>query len=76
MIVTLSITRYTHDDEYIEVKQETDELQLEFGDYLPNTGDRIRHESGRVFRVEWREWLPGGVVLHVTERVQQEDKAA
>jgi hypothetical protein len=78
MIVTLNITTYTHDAEHFEVgdPQRGELLTLQFSDVLPDREDRIRTEDGRSFRVEWREWLPGGLVLHVSERVQQEAEAA
>jgi hypothetical protein len=77
VIVTLKVTKYTHDAEGIELRAEPDAdcLTLQFADVLPQRDDRIRSEDGRSFRVEWREWLPGGLVLHVTERVTEERAA-
>jgi hypothetical protein len=77
VIVTLKVTKYTHNSEGVELRSDPDAdvLSLQFADVLPQTDDRIRTEDGRSFRVEWREWLPGGLVLHVTERVTEERAA-
>jgi hypothetical protein len=42
-------------------------ITLQFGDFLPATGDTIGSEEGQRYRVLSREWLPGTVVLDVVE---------
>lgn len=71
MIITLKIHRndsgiYTPTGESIT---------LQFSDFIPAVGDKIRSQDGEVYRVLGREWLPGGLLLDAVEIVEQERAA-
>ena len=71
MIITLKIHR---NDSGIYTPT-GDSITLQFQDFIPGLGDKIRSEEGDAYRVLSREWLPGGVVLDVVQ-IGGEERAA
>lgn len=67
MIITLKIHR-NEDGIYTPTG---DLITLQFGDFIPVRGDKIRSEEGQTYRVMGREWLPGGVVLDVVQIAEE-----
>lgn len=76
-MTTLSITTYLHNAEGTQIGERKGEaMEAPWLSSFVAVDDLVRHD-GRSLRVNWREWDPSGnLIVHVSERVVVEERAA